>query len=126
MSWLSGIFSPDVVNKTVDAIVNTGDALFYTDEEKSAAAQKAIDTKLKMLPLFEPFKIAQRYIAFGFTLNFIVAFWVAVIFYAVGAQKLLDGFLLIVATFQLGWIMLAIIGFYFGGGFADSMKKGKQ
>jgi len=125
MSWLSGIFSPDVVNKTVDAIVDSGDALFYTDEEKSAAAQKAIDTKLKMLPLFEPFKIAQRYIAFGFTLNFIVAFWVAVIFYAVGAQKLLDGFLLIVATFQLGWIMLAIIGFYFGGGFADSMKKGK-
>ena len=126
MSWLNGIFSPDIVNKTVDAIVDSGDALFYTDEEKSAAAQKAIDTKLKMLPLFEPFKIAQRYIAFGFTLNFIVAFWVAVIFYAVGDKKLLDGFLIIVTTFQLGWIMLAIIGFYFGGGFADSMKKGKQ
>jgi len=125
MSWLSGIFSPDIVNKTVDAIVDSGDALFYTDEEKSAAAQKAIDTKLKMLPLFEPFKIAQRYIAFGFTLNFIVAFWVAVVFYTVGDKKLLDGFLIIVTTFQLGWIMLAIIGFYFGGGFADSMKKGK-
>ena len=125
MSWLNGIFSPDVVNKTVDAIVDSGDALFYTDEEKSVAAQKAIDTKLKMLPLFEPFKIAQRYIAFGFTLNFIVAFWVAVAFYAFGDKKLLDGFLIIVTTFQLGWIMLAIIGFYFGGGFADSMKKGK-
>ena len=92
------------------------------EEEKAKASQLAVDTKLKMLPLFEPFKLAQRYIALAFTVNFLLSFWVGVVLY-VWFPTYLDGFLNIVGVYQLGWIMLAIISFYFGGGFLESFKK---
>ena len=120
------IFTPKTIEKSVDAIINTGDALFYTDEEKAQARQKAVETKLKMLPLFEPFKLAQRYIAFTFTLNFILAFWVAVSVYLFGTDSQLKEYLAIVSVFQLGWIMLTIVGFYFSGGFIESYKRGSK
>jgi uncharacterized membrane protein len=126
MSWLSNIFSPDVVSKSVDAIINTGDVLVYTAEEKAQAYQKAVDTKLKMLQHFEPFKIAQRGLAFMFAINFLLSFWVGVAFYYFGTIEQLKGFLDLVGVFQLGWIMLAIISFYFGGGFISSMGIGKK
>ena len=119
MGWFSGLFS---ANNVVDAIIDSGDALVYTEEEKAKAAQLAVDTKLKMLPLFEPFKLAQRYIALAFTANFLLSFWVGVSLY-VWFPTYLDGFLNIVGVYQLGWIMLAIISFYFGGGFLESFKK---
>jgi len=116
------IFSVKSVDAAVDAIVDTGDALFYTDEEKAKAKQLATETKLKMLPLFEPFKIAQRYIAFTVVINFFLSFWIGVALFFFSSQEKLDGFLKLVAMFQLGWIMLAVISFYFGGGFVESIK----
>ncbi len=74
MGILSSIFSTDTISKAVDAVIDTGDAVVYTSEEKAKAKQLATETKMKMLPLFEPFKIAQRLIALIFTINFIVAF----------------------------------------------------
>ena len=121
MGIFSDIFSVKSVDNIVDAVIDTGDALVYTAEEKANAEQLKVDTKLKMLPLFEPFKLAQRYISFVFTVNFIVAFWVSVILFTF-FPTFFDGFLTIIATFQLGWIMLAIISFYFGGGFIESFK----
>jgi hypothetical protein len=115
------IFSVKSIDNAVDAIINTGDAVVYTAEEKAQAEQLKIDTKLKMLPLFEPFKLAQRYIAFGFTASFILSFWVGVILFAF-FPTYLDGFLKLVSTFEMGWIMLAIISFYFGGGMIGSFK----
>jgi len=122
MGWFSSLFSADTINKSVDAVINTGDALFYTDEEKAQASQKAVETKLKMLPHFEPFKLAQRYIAIMFTINFIASFWVGVLFFYFGTPKQLEGYIHLIAVFQFGWIMLAIVSFYFGGGFINSAK----
>ena len=81
MGIFSDIFSVKSVDNIVDAVIDTGDALVYTAEEKANAEQLKVDTKLKMLPLYEPFKLAQRYISFVFTINFVVAFWVAVILF---------------------------------------------
>ena len=121
MSW-SSIFSPETLNKTVDAIIETGDALVYTAEEKAKAVQLGIETKIKILPLFEPFKVTQRLISLAFTYNFIFAFWVGVLIYFFGDKEQLEGFINLVSVFQLGWIMLAIVSFYFGGGFINSVK----
>ena len=52
----SDIFSVKSVDNIVDAVIDTGDALIYTDEEKAKAEQLKVDTKLKMLPLYEPFQ----------------------------------------------------------------------
>jgi len=117
------IFTPKTIDTAVDGIYNSVDMAFYTDEEKAKAVQKAVDTKLKMLPLYEPFKLAQRYMAFAFTVNFILAFWVCVLIWMFGTKEQVTEFLGIVSTFQLGWIMLTIVAWYYGGGFVESAKK---
>ena len=119
---LMDIFSSRTVDKAVDGIYNGVDMAIYSDEEKAIAQQKATDTKLKMLPLYEPFKLAQRYMAFAFTINFLLSFWVAVLIWVFMEEKKLSEYLTIVATFQLGWIMLTIVGFYYSGGFVESFK----
>ncbi|QZI90438.1 hypothetical protein MYOV003v1_p0114 [Vibrio phage 207E48.1] len=53
LSAIGGIFSPD---KLIDKVSRGVDKLVYTDEEKS-------NTFERMLRLYEPFKIAQRYIS---------------------------------------------------------------
>ena len=120
------IFSPTTINKVVDGVIDGADALVYTDEEKAKALQLKTDTKLKMLDKFEPFKIAQRYLAFGFALNFIFAFWVGVAMLFMGETEFLTKYLELISIFQLGWIMIAIVSFYFGGGFLNTFKGFKK
>ena len=117
----SDIFSVRSIDNVVDAVIDTGDALVYTDEEKAKAFQLRTETKLKMLPLYAPFKLTQRWLAFIFTANFILAFWVGVALFAF-APTYLDGFLNLVQSYQLGWIMLAIVSFYYSGGMIESFK----
>lgn len=123
MGIFSDIFSVKSVDNIVNAVIDTGDALVYTDEERAKAEQLKIDTKLKMLPLFEPFKIAQRYIAFAFTFTFIFSFFIGVSLLFID-DNLLKKFLDLVSVYQLGWIMLSIIAFYFGSTLIPS-RKGK-
>jgi len=123
MSWLPSFFSPDIVNKTVDAVIDAGDAIWFTDEEKAKAHQKAVETKIPLLKAFEPFKLVQRYIAIVFTWNFIFAFWVTVAIAFTGTDKHLELMLKIISSFSIGWIMLSIVVFYFGGGTINSLRK---
>jgi len=59
-----------------------------------------------------------------FAVNFILSFWAGVAFYLFASDEKFRGFLSLVGVFSLGWIMIAIITFYFGGGFINSFKKG--
>ena len=121
MSFLD-IFTPSTINTTVNALVDSGDALVYTDEEKAQSHQQLLNTKITMLSHFEPFKVAQRYIAFAFTINFIVAFWVGVALVMFTQKETYEAFMAVVVSFSLGWIMLSIVSFYFSGGFISSFK----
>jgi hypothetical protein len=98
--------------------------MFYTEEEKAENVQKRLDTKLKLLPLFEPFKIAQRVIAILFTINFILWVWVGIAIYIMIPDRL-EGYIELMVAFNIGWIMMAIIGWYFTGGVIDSFKNKK-
>jgi len=143
MSLFSGLFTSDVINKSVDAIIDSGDALIYTEEEKARAEQLRRDTKLKMLPLFEPFKLAQRYIAFWYSFLFGISFLSGlgmVMFNVVHKfNALADGvkaenivqldlkpLLNLVQGFSIGYIALAIVTWYFSGGVISSFKGGKS
>ena len=121
------IFSTKSIDSTIDAVIDTGDMIIYTDEEKAKALQLAVETKLKMLPLYEPFKLAQRYIAFAFTGAFLSSFMLGIIFVYFDLTEAADGLLELVQTYQLGWIMATIVAFYFSGGFVNSLSqiKGK-
>jgi len=121
MSWVSGLFTADIATKAVDGIYNGVDMLVYTDEEKAVAMQKQVETKLKMLPLFAPFKLAQRVIAIGFTINFFIAFWIGVVL-VLWLPEYFDAYMSIVKEFGLFWIMGTIVTFYFTGGLINSFK----
>ena len=110
--------------KVIDAGINGIDAMVFTDEEKSSA-------KMAFLKLYEPYKIAQRYIAMTFcpayigcwVLTFLIE--VADIFMVKDLKtdtlyKLLQG--------DVAVMVLLILGFYFGGGAVEGVinKFGKK
>lgn len=102
----------DVLSKGMDLI----DDAFETDAEARESKTKA---KIDLMKAYAPFKVAQRWLAIMFGLNFIAAFWTAVGLWAF--DKNLDGFLEILGAFNIGWIMFAIVTFYFGGGLSESI-----
>ena len=108
--WSSIFGTGDVISKGMELI----DSLHTSTEEEIQAKSKA---KTDLLSAYAPFKIAQRYLAVMFTVNFIAAFWGTVILWVL--DKDMDGFLDIVGSFNIGWIMFTIVAFYFGGGFVE-------
>ena len=107
------IFNPA---KLTDAVIDSGDALVFTDEEKAKM-------KLELLKHYEPFKLAQRLLSIIFAINFIAAFWVGVALFMWSSDDTLKGFIDLVRAYDLGWIMLAIVSFYFTGGVINGIKK---
>jgi len=122
MGIFSSLFTSSTAEKAVDGIYNGVDKMFYTKEEIAIAKQKQLDTKLKLLPLFEPFKLAQRWIAITFTINFVLWLWAGIAVYLWIPEKI-DGYIDLVLAFNIGWIMTAIIAWYFTGGIIDSHKR---
>ena len=118
MGILSTIFgSGDVISKGIELI----DDLHTSDVEMVEAKTKA---KMDLMQAYAPFKIAQRYIAVMFGGTYISTY-VLVIGMTFMGQDITEikG---ILAEFQIDWIMLSIVGFYFGGGLADSILKPKK
>jgi hypothetical protein len=121
LSILGKIFGTgDVITKGMELI----DSIHTSDEEEIQARAKA---KVDLLGAYAPFKIAQRYLAVMFTVVFLFIM-------VNGILGSLYGWIDLQAVQEakrfanemwLGEIMLAIVGFYFGGGFADSIRKNK-
>lgn len=65
MSWWSKIFpSSKSAEQLVDAAVKTGDAIWYTDEEKAQAQAQMREWYIKYLGAMQPFNVAMRALAF--------------------------------------------------------------
>ena len=101
------------------------DSIHTSDKEEIEAKAKA---KTDLLGAYAPFKLAQRYLAIMFTVVFLFIMVNGIVGSLYGwidmnnVQEAKD----FASSMWLGEIMLAIIGFYFGGGFADSIKRNKQ
>jgi hypothetical protein len=123
MGILSTLFGTgDVISKGMDLIDN----LHTSTEEEIAAKSKA---RTDLLTAYAPFKIAQRVIAFSFTFMFlfIMANGVLGALYGVIELEAVDRAKDYANEMWLGEIMLAIVGFYFGGGaFEGVMEKRKK
>ena len=144
--WKSLFSSGDTIEKVTDAAISTGDKLFFTTEEKADMSLKMREQFIKTLQAYEPFKIAQRILAFWFSFLFGVSFIIglaATIFNSyvtyqhnkqittlqefdsipklvtIDIQPLFN----LLISFDLGWIMIAIVTFYFLGGSFESLKK---
>ena len=113
MSILKTIFgSGDVISKGMDLI----DDMHTSDVEMIEAKTAA---KTALMASYAPFKIAQRYIAVMFGITYIVTYTLVMgmVFMDRDVSAVKD----VMAEFQIGWIMLSIVGFYFGGGLAEGV-----
>ncbi|MGB0467745.1 MAG: hypothetical protein ACPGF7_09495 [Pontibacterium sp.] len=115
MGVLSTIFGTgDVIKKGIDLI----DSFHTSDTELIRARSEA---KTALMQSYAPFKVAQRYLAVLFAINYICAFWVGVGLWFTGGD--VKGFLDLMGAFWVGEIVAAIIGFYFGGGLLESHRR---
>jgi nucleoside permease NupC len=125
---LGRIFGSD---KIIDGAKELIDEAFYTDtekaEDKKEMSKFKANHKIELLNAYAPFKIAQRYIAFGFTFMFLFIMLNGILGSLYGwinienvkqAKEFAN-------TMYLGEIMLTIVAFYFGGGAIDSWSKKK-
>lgn len=96
-----------IVNKVSSGV----DALVYTEEEKAGAIAKMV---LGLQDQFTPRAISRRIIAFMFTAVFCSAFIVALIFTCFSKLGVAKAIIELTVAFQLPWIIVSIIIFYFG------------
>ena len=110
--------SEAVISKGMDLI----DDMHTSSEEEIAAKSKA---KIDLMNAYAPFKIAQRYLALMFAgmFLFIMANGVVGALYGVIDMDNVEAAKNFASDMWLGEIMIAIVGFYFGGGLAESVKK---
>ena len=103
--------------------MNLIDEMHTSGEEAEAASKARVD----LLAAYQPFKLAQRYIALMFTAMFlfIMANGVVGALYGVIDMANVEAAKDFASSMWLGEIMLGIVGFYFGGGLASSIKERK-
>ena len=117
MGILNTIFgSGDVISKGMDLI----DSFHTSDTEMIEAKTKA---KTDLMTAYAPFKIAQRYLATMFAVTYISSSVLVIVMMFL--DKDVAAVKGILSEFQIDWIMLSIVMFYFGGGLADSVMKKK-
>jgi len=121
MGILSQILgSGDVISKGLDLIDN----MHTSDEEMIEARTKA---KTDLLTSYAPFKVAQRYLALIFGFTFVGSYLMVLLLFFMG--KNITEVQALITAFKIDWIMLTIVGFYFGGGAFEglaSKKAGKK
>ena len=121
-SVLAKIFgSGDVIKSGIQLI----DDIHTSTEEEIAAKTKA---KTDMLSAYAPFKLAQRVIAFSFTFVYLVCFGLVLGFTLAENVSDADKVKQVLEDFQIGYAMLIILAFYFGGGAFEGVMntKGKK
>lgn len=100
--------------KSIKSQIEFISSLNISDEQK----EKQIG---KVLTNSSSFKIIQRLIAFTFTLLYIITISLVLTTKYMGFDT--KDLLTIMTTFNLGNIILAILGFYFTGGALNSIRK---
>lgn len=115
MSIWSNLFGSD---KVIDAGISGIDAMVFTDEERSSA-------KMAFLKLYEPYKLAQRWLMAFVCIPYVLA-WSSVVVILVAEVFMkreldtdkLTSFLM---GSDVGTAFVLIIAFYFGGGAVEGI-----
>lgn len=113
-SYFNSLFSSDsVIEKATDAVVKTGDAIFYTEEEKAQAAAERRQWYLELMKALSPSQKSRRGIAWGITFMVSLLSLMAVTCQLAGND---DGATYIMQLLAEVWSMpfVAVVGFYFG------------
>lgn len=117
-SWLTG--GGDTASKVIETASSGLDMMFYTDEEKSIAAQKVLDFKLAWLKATSGQNLARRIIAIG-----VVSLWILLVLAACIVRIWSEegsNFLFNVLKDIVNTPFMIIIGFYFAAQIIDRFK----
>lgn len=113
--------SGDVIGKGLDLIDS-----FHTSETEAIEAKTKAKTEL--LASYAPFKLAQRYLALIFSVTFVFSYLLVLLLSLRDTD--ITEVQQIITAFKIDWIMLTIVGFYFGGGAFEGLiekhKKAKE
>ena len=90
--------------KAVNGVINGLDKAWFTDEEKG-------EIHLKFLKAYEPFKVAQRFLAMLFTVPFVLFSSIGIAF---GNDEMITK-----SIDVFGTPTLVILSFYFAGGMIE-------
>lgn len=112
---LGKIFGSErVIQSGIDLI----DSIHTSTEEQIEVKTKA---KVAILEAYQPFKLAQRVIAFAFTFIYLGCFALVLGFTLAEQTADADRVKAVLEDFQIGYAMLIILAFYFGGGAAEGI-----
>lgn len=110
--------SGDVIKQGLNLI---DDMHTSTEEEVKAKS----DARVQLLQAYQPFKVAQRYLALMFGFTFLGSYALVLIMTITGKGDA-DAVTKVMDQFTINYAMLIILGFYFGGGVVDSIKQKKS
>ena len=111
--------SGDVIKSGIDLI----DSFHTSTEEQIEAKTKA---KVEIMQAYAPFKLAQRVIAFSFTATYLTCFAMVLGFTLMDRVTDADKVQRVLEDFQIGWSMIVILSFYFGGAVAEGVMDRKK
>jgi hypothetical protein len=111
--------SETVISKSIDLI----DSFHTSTEEQIEAATKS---KVALLEAYAPFKLAQRVLAFSFTFVYLSCFALVLGYTLMDQIADADKVKEVLEDFQIGYAMLIILAFYFGGGAAEGILQNRQ
>ena len=115
----------NAADKAMDGIINGGDKLFFTAEEKAEYAQKAAELWLKIQEAIREEgsirSLTRRYIAVISTAVYLLFGITSIVVFPI--DKEWSNFILKIMTGELGWMVLGINVFYFGPHMIGRMKK---
>lgn len=117
MGLISRLFGSE---KVIDGGISAIDKAFYTAEEKADDHTRRMALKAALLQAYQPFKLAQRYLALLYGVPYVAA-WFATFASSFFIDTAAQMKFLISSDMSIA--NLIILGFYFGGGAAESIFK---
>lgn len=127
MGWFGKLFGTDkavesginIAEKATTGILAGIDYAFHTDQEKSEEAvqviKMAIASKTSREDQSSPRSVSRRVLAFMFCSTYLSVFILTIVLACLHQVETVSLIIKIVAIFELSWIVLSIIFFYFGG-----------
>lgn len=106
--WLSG----KAGSKAVDAIINAGDALVFTDEEKSKVNMAKAKLMIDHANAMSGSRLSRRYLVWAIMANFFVLTWLMVGLNLCGSKENYE-FIFSVIEGKSGWAFVSVVAYYF-------------
>lgn len=129
LNILGKLFGSDkVIEKSIGLIDDIWTSDTEREEDKRLMVEAKAKAKTSLMQAYAPFKLAQRWIAFAFTAVFLFIMINGVLgaMYGITDVGAVEEAKQFANEMWLGEIMIAIVSFYFGGGLAESIRRGDK